>query len=156
MSQQRWRQQMPKECDLSLTDLQNVGVQFGAEKMTNQENRIRVAFADGSGRVIIVWSKVGGWQDSAKMVKDDGLVEGSELVIVQRGWCALATPDKGGIKIRVYEEGKMFFINPNDVHNTFIGPESRVVAIISGDWTGVTRQASPEFDALTKHRPLSL
>lgn len=144
---------MPKERDLELAELGSFGASVVAEKMTNEENRIRIAFADGSGRIVVVWSETGGWQDSATMVRDDSKpVMGEEYVIVQKGWVAIATQSRsGGVQISVYPQGSKFYIDPNQVHNTYLAPNSRVVAVISGDWSGVSRRPDPAFDGMTQH-----
>lgn len=143
---------MPSKRQIQLSELPALGVTLGAEEMTNQENRVRLAFDDGN-RVVVVMSDVGGWQDSAVMVREDYRpVEGEEFVIVQQGWAAIATfAEDDRPVIRIYGMGSKFNIDPNKPHNTYVSKGGRVVAVISGSWEGVKRQAVPKLDALTQN-----
>lgn len=143
---------MPSRRQIQLSELPALGVTLGAEEMTNEERRVRLAFDDGN-RVVVVMSDVGGWQDSATMIRDDGKpVEGEEFVVVQKGWAAIATFAKDGLlAIQVYGTGSKFNIDPNKSHNTYVSKGGRVVAVISGDWVGVKRQSDSQLDALTQH-----
>ena len=142
---------MPSKRQVPLHETKDFGATVSAEEMTNKENRVRVAFADG-GRVVIVTSDVGGGQDSATMIRDDGKpVAGEEFVVVQKGWAAVATfAENGDLVIAVYGTGAKFNIDPNKSHNTYVSKGGRIVAVISGNWSGVKRQADPKLDALTQ------